>query len=191
MCLVTEGWVFSYQLLRDGSRQVIDFRIPGDFIGINSALLRRRQNLFATITEAEVGEFDQGPMIGMLQSGGRLARAIMWTVSREGAQIEEHLVDLGRRSALSRTAHLLLELGDRLKLVGHGTDGGYACPLSQALLADALGLTPVHVNRKLRDLREMGCLTFRNGYVSFDNLPALVEVAEYDPDYLDHNAMEE
>jgi hypothetical protein len=77
--------------------------------------------------------------------------------------VVEHLVNVGRRSALIRTAHLLLELGLRLQLVGLGSDSGFVCPLNQYLLADALGLTAIHVNRVLRQLRERGLVTFREG----------------------------
>ena len=97
----------------------------------------------------------------------------------------EHLINLGRRDALQRTAHFLLELGARLILVGLGTKAGYDCPLSQYLLADALGLSAVHINRVLRQLREGGLLTFRDGKVIFDDFDGLVALAEFDLTYLD------
>ncbi|MEQ1522280.1 MAG: helix-turn-helix domain-containing protein, partial [Aestuariivirga sp.] len=101
--------------------------------------------------------------------------------------VVEHLVDIGRRNALERTAHFLLELGARLKLVGLGTKEGYACPLSQDMLADALGLTAVHINRVLRQLREKGLLTYRNGQVTFDDFDRLVKLAAFDTAYLDQD----
>ena len=82
-------------------------------------------------------------------------------------------------------AHFLLELGARLALVGMGSKSGYACPLSQYILADALGLSAVHVNRILRQLREDGLVTFRDGFVVFDNYKKLKEFAQFDPVYLD------
>ena len=99
--------------------------------------------------------------------------------------VVEHLVGIGRRNAVERTAHLLLELGARLTLVGLGTKAGYDCPLSQYLLADALGLSSVHVNRCLRELREDGLLTFRNGRVDLTDFNGLVALADFDQDYLD------
>lgn len=99
--------------------------------------------------------------------------------------VVEHLVDIGRRNALERTAHFLLELGARLKLVGLGTNEGYDCPLSQYLLADALGLSVVHVNRVLRELREEGLLTFQKGRVTFDDFERLVATVDFDKSYLD------
>jgi hypothetical protein len=109
------------------------------------------------------------------------------TALQFGVLLVEHLLDLGRRDALQRVAHYLLELGARLRLVGLGSKAGYDCPISQYLLADVLGLSAVHVNRVLRQLREQGLLTFRDGKVTFDDLAGLVALAEFDPSYLDQD----
>ena len=82
-------------------------------------------------------------------------------------------------------AHFLLELGSRLALVGIGSREGFDCPLTQYHLADTLGLSAVHVNRVLRQLREQGLVTFRDDRVTFHDFGALVELAEFDPAYLD------
>jgi CRP-like cAMP-binding protein len=119
----------------------------------------------------------------------RLAMAVLWAASRDEAMVVEHLVDIGRRDAAERTAHFLLELGARLSLVGMGNQSGYACPLTQYHLADALGLSAVHVNRVLRQLREGGMVTFRDGYVAFDNHARLSELAGFEPSYLDHTPL--
>lgn len=105
----------------------------------------------------------------------------------DGTMVVEHLVGLGRRAASERTAHLLLELGARLRLVGIGDKAGYACPLTQYLLADALGLSAIHVNRVLRELREAGLVTFQGGQVTFDDYERLVDFAQFDRGYLDHD----
>ena len=101
--------------------------------------------------------------------------------------VVEHLVSLGRRTATERTAHFLLELGARLRLVGLADKSGFKCPLSQYLLADALGLSAVHINRVLRELREARLLTFQKGRVTFDNYDALVGLVDFDRAYLDHD----
>jgi len=101
--------------------------------------------------------------------------------------VEEHLVGIGRRDARERTAHFLLELGARLKLVGLATSSGYACPLSQYMLADTLGLSAVHINRVLRELREDGLVTFQHGKVEIHDLDGLVLLADFDKTYLDHD----
>jgi CRP-like cAMP-binding protein len=116
----------------------------------------------------------------------RLATAILWAASRDEAMVVEHLVGMGQRDAEARMAHLLLELGAKLALVGLGSKAGYACPLTQYHLADALGLSAVHVNRVLRKLREDGLATFRNGRVTFDDFDRLAALADFDPAYMDH-----
>jgi len=82
-------------------------------------------------------------------------------------------------------AHFLLELCARLTLVGLGSKVGFACPLTQYLIADAIGLSAVHVNRVLRQLREQGMVTFRDGYVTFDDYDRMVEFADFEVSYLD------
>jgi CRP-like cAMP-binding protein len=99
--------------------------------------------------------------------------------------VVEHLVNLGRRNAEERMAHFLLELGSRLSLVGIGDRSGYPCPLTQYHLADALGLSAVHVNRVLRHLREAGLVTFQKGQVTFEDVTRLKELAVFDTAYLD------
>ena len=126
-------------------------------------------------------------MIDTFQRVPRLGAAILWAASRDEAMVVEHLVNIGRRSALVRTAHLLLELGLRLQLVGLGSDSGFVCPINQYLLADALGLTAIHVNRVLRQLRERGLVTFRDGHVEFHDLKGLRSLADYHSGYLDQN----
>lgn len=99
--------------------------------------------------------------------------------------VVEHLVDLGRRSAVQRIGHFLLELGARLNLVGLADKYGYSCPLTQYHLADVSGLTAVHVNRVLRTLREDGLVTFRDGLVIFNDYDKLAALVDFDPVYLD------
>ena len=95
------------------------------------------------------------------------------------------MVGLGRRNALARTAHFLVELGLRLRLVGMSSEAGYACPLNQYLLADALGLTAIHLNRTLRQLRERKLATLRDGKVTFHDLNRLRALAGHHGGYLD------
>lgn len=186
--VLAQGWVSSFKSLRDGSRQIVDFQIPGDFIGVRNVLLRTSEHSFEAITEVSLSEVSIADLLAAFAAAPRLATAVLWTLSCEQAMVVEHLVDVGRRSALVRTAHFLLELGARLRLVGQATRDGYACPLTQYLLADALGLSAIHLNRVLRQLREMGLMTFRDGTVRFDHLERLVELAEFDMSYLEESA---
>jgi CRP-like cAMP-binding protein len=98
--------------------------------------------------------------------------------------VVEHLVNIGRRSAIERTAHFFMELAERLSLVGLATETEFKCPLSQFVLADALGLTAVHVNRVLRQLRERGLLTLSRGRAQIHDLAELRKLAGFQGDYL-------
>lgn len=183
--ILADGWVCSYKLLPSGTRQIVDFQVPGDFLGLRSVLFRTSDHNAEAMTRVEVSEVLPADLIEAFANTPRLATAVLWAASRDEAMVVEHLVDIGRRNAVERTAHFLLELGARLKLVGLGTEEGYACPLSQYMLADALGLSAVHINRVLRQLREEGLLTFRSGQVIFNDLEGLVELADFDIGYLD------
>lgn len=183
--ILSAGWVCSYKILPDGSRQIVDFQIPGDFLGLRSVLLQTSDHSFEPIVDIQAAEVFASDLLTAFAQTPRLATAILWAASRDEAMVVEHLVGLGRRPADVRMAHFLLELASRLALVGLGSKAGYACPLTQYHLADALGLSSVHVNRVLRLLRENGLVTFRDGQVTFDDHDRLVELAEFDPAYLD------
>jgi CRP-like cAMP-binding protein len=184
--ILADGWVCSYKLLPGGTRQIIDFQIPGDFLGLRSVLFRTADHNVEPITRVEASEVMASDLLNAFAQTPRLATAVLWAASRDEAMVVEHLVSLGRRNALERTAHFFLELGARLKLVGLGSRAGYACPLSQYMLADALGLSAVHVNRVLRQLRDEGLMTFQRKQVTFEDFDRLARLADFDSAYLDH-----
>ncbi|QIE56563.1 Crp/Fnr family transcriptional regulator [Pikeienuella piscinae] len=185
--ILSAGWVCSYKLQADGTRQIVDFQVPGDFLGLRSVLLRTSDHSFEPIVNIEAAEVLKSDLLDAFAQTPRLATAILWAASRDEAMVVEHLVGIGRRDADARMAHFLLELGSRLALVGMGTKDGYDCPLTQYHLADVLGLSAIHVNRVLRQLRERGLVTFRDGRVSFEDHAGLVELAEFDAAYLDQS----
>lgn len=184
--ILSAGWVCSYKDQPDGSRQIVDFQIPGDFLGLRSVLLRTSDHSFEPVVRIQAVEVLISDLLDAFEQTPRLAVAILWAASRDEAMVVEHLVGLGRRDADKRMAHFLLELGARLALVGLGNKTGYACPLTQYHLGDALGLSSVHVNRVLRQLREDGLITFRQSQVTFDDYDRLIDFAEFDQAYLDH-----
>lgn len=183
--ILCSGWACSYKIQPDGSRQIIDFQVPGDFLGLRSVLLRTSDHSFEPLVESEAAEVLLTDLVEAFTRAPRLAAAILWAASRDEAMVVEHLVGVGRRAADIRVAHFLLELGSRLTLVGLGDREGYGCPLTQYHLADALGLSAIHVNRVLRSLREQGLATFREGRVTFHDHDGLAALAGFDGAYLD------
>ena len=127
--ILQQGWACCYKLLPDGGRQVIDVRMPGDFIGLRSILLRTADHSSEAVTDVVVAEVPAQRMLATFQELPRLGAAILWAASRDEAMVVEHLVGVGRRDALVRTAHFLVELGLRLRLVGMGTRGRLRLPL--------------------------------------------------------------
>jgi len=185
--ILSEGWACSYKLLPDGARQIVDFQIPGDFLGLRSILFRTADHSIEAVTRIEATEVLASDILDAFADAPRLATAVLWAASRDEAMVVEHLVNLGRRSAEERMAHFLLELGVRLTLVGAADLNGFDCPLTQYHLADALGLSAVHVNRVLRHLREEGLVTFQKGRVTFDDFNRLKTVGGFDTAYLDQD----
>lgn len=183
--VLQEGWAFSYKLLPDGGRQIINFKIPGDFMGLRSILLRTSDHSFAALTDCVVSAVSVKRATSLFNDFPRVGAAILWSVARDEAVVVEHLVGLGRRDAKERTAHLLLELADRLRLVGLATESEFEFPVNQYLLSDALGLTAIHTNRVLRQLREKSLVAVRHNRVFIDDRNSLVKLAGYDAGFLD------
>ena len=183
--ILQQGWASCYKLLPDGGRQIITFSLPGDCLGLRSVLLRTSDHSFATVTDALVSEVPAQRMLAVFHDQPRLGAAILWAASRDEAMTVEHLVNIGRRSAIQRMAHLILELCERLQLVGLATPSGFDCPLNQHALADALGLSAIHVNRVLRQLRERGLVTLSAHRMVIHDPKLLRDLAEYNSSYLD------
>jgi CRP-like cAMP-binding protein len=178
------GWACSYKDLPNGSRQIISFPIAGDCVGLRSVLLRTADHSFSALTDAVVSPVEGTRLLECITEFPRLGAALMWAASRDEAMVVEHLVNIGRRNAIERTAHFFLELAERLRLVGLATETEFKCPLSQFVLADALGLTAIHVNRVLRQLREQDLLTLRKGGVRIHDLGRLRRLAGFQGGYL-------
>jgi CRP-like cAMP-binding protein len=182
--ILHEGWICSYKRLADGSRQVVDFCLPGDLVGLKGLFLQTSDRDIETLTDVVISEVGKSQLLAAMRGSPGFTEAVLWNLARDEAIVAQHLVNIGRRSALVRTAHFLLELRFRLGEVGEGVQNGYECPLSQQVLADALGITGIHLNRILRYLREKELVTFSGGTVEFLNIQLLTRLAGFDPSYL-------
>jgi CRP-like cAMP-binding protein len=178
------GWACSYKDLPNGTRQIISFPIPGDCVGLRSVLLQTADHSFTALTDAVVTPVEGGHILECVSEYPRLGAAILWATSRDEAMIVEHLVSIGRRSAIERTAHFFIELAERLSFVGLASGTEFECPLTQFVLADALGLTAVHINRVLRQLRELDLLTLHKGSVRIHDLDRLRKLAGFEGGFL-------
>ena len=182
--VIHAGWACSFKSLPNGTRQIISFPVAGDCVGLRSVLLRTADHSFSALTDAVVSEVEGIRMMKCVTEFPRLGTALLWAASRDEAMVVEHLVSIGRRNAIERTAHFFAELAQRLTLIGQVTDNEFRCPLNQYVLADALGLSSIHINRVLRQLREQNLLTKQGGRVRIHDLDALRRLAGYQSGYL-------
>jgi CRP-like cAMP-binding protein len=178
------GWACSFKILPNGNRQIISFPVPGDCVGLRSILLRTADHSFSTLTDAVVSPIDSSRILQTFNEFPRLGTAILWAASRDEAMVVEHLVSVGRRNAVERTAHFFMELAERLNLIGLARETEFECPLNQNVLGDALGLSAIHINRVLRKLREQGLLSMRGRNVTIHNLSGLRKLSGFQGGYL-------
>ncbi len=182
--ILLDGIVGRLRDLSDGRRQIVELHIPGDFFDLHGFVLKRLEHSIDALTSARVAIVPHDRLKIITERWPHLAR-LLWTSTLLDAAIHrEKILSIGRRSAIGRLAHLLCELQVRLQVVGMTNGYSYALPLTQAQLADASGLTQVHVNRTLKDLRDRGFVTVRGGIVAIGNWNAMVDVAEFSDDYL-------
>jgi CRP-like cAMP-binding protein len=182
--IIEQGWTFSSNVLRNGSRQILDVQIPGDVAGLHSLPVPSAANDVTAITKVHVIEIQLDAVMNAIASDPDLAAFIFWLAARQNDVASERIIDIGRRTSVERMAHFILELATRLRLAGIGTDSGFPCPLTQYLLGDALGLTSIHVNRVLRELRTSGLAHHQRGWISLLNADELSTVAGFSSAYL-------
>lgn len=182
--LLVRGIVARHMTLEDGSRQIVAIHVPGDFVDLHSFLLNAVEHDIEALTPVTIALFPHERLSLITETHPHLTR-LLWMGTLIDASIHrEWVLNVGRRRARPRIAHLLCELQVRLSIVGQATSAGFALPLTQADIGDACGLTPVHVNRVLRSLREAGIATIKAGEVRIHDLARLKQDAEFDPYYL-------
>lgn len=183
-CLMIDGWACRYKTLSEGRRQILSFHIPGDIPDLQSLHLHTMDHSLATLTEASVAFIQHEDLRDLTVRFPGIA-AILWRDTLiDGAIFREWMIGIGRKSAFGRLAHLFCEM--YLKLEALGLAGEHRCPLpiTQAELADALGLSNVHVNRVLQELRGQGLITLRSNTLVIEAWNELIRVSEFDPTYL-------
>ncbi|MCJ8156616.1 Crp/Fnr family transcriptional regulator [Sphingomonas sp. LaA6.9] len=184
ICLLLEGWGYRYKTLRDGNRQILAFLLPGDMCDLHAFILSKADHDIAMLTDATVAFVSGKDVMQAVDSHPRLTRALWWSTLVDEGIAREWIVNLGRRRAVHRVAHLFCELWLRLRMLGMTSDGEFLFPLSQEVLSDAVAMTPVHVNRMLRELRERNLLEFRDKHVAIPDVGRLMSFVDFDPSYL-------
>lgn len=183
--LVTEGFLCRYKLTPDGRRQILSFHVPSDVPDFQSLHVASMDHHLGALTDVTVACIPHGALRESMIEHPAIADAVWREMLLEAAIYREWILGLGRRFALARVAHLLCELIWRLKEAGAGRDAQFDLPLSQAQIADAVGLSIVHVNRVLQELRARRLFTLKGSVLRLHDDEGLKALAEFDPDYLE------
>lgn len=182
--LILEGFTCRAQTLSDGGRQITSIHVAGDFVDLHSLLIKPMDHSVTTLTPCRVGFVPHQTLRRLSETQPHLTR-MLWLVTLIDAAIHRRwMTAVGRQSALSRTAHLLCEMYVRQKEVSLTEGDVFRLPLSQAKLSDALGLSQVHTNRIIGELRATGFVEWRGERVEMKDFPALKEIGDFDPAYL-------
>lgn len=181
--LMLDGWACRYKILREGQRQITAFLVPGDFCDVHITMLPRMDHGIGALTAASVA-FLSRDLMRQLIDRPVIARALWWASLVDEGVLRAWIVNLGRRDAFERIANLICELHARLNNVGLMAAGAFELPLTQEELGDALGLTPVHVNRVLKRLHEQELMTMRRQRILIPDIDRLRSTAGFDPSYL-------
>lgn len=182
--LVLDGWGARYKSLPDGKRQIVSLFVPGDFCDVNVYILKQMDHSIGAITRLKVALITPEEMNALTEGRPRVTQALWWHELVTAAIQREWTLNLGQRSAYERIGHLLVELYLRLRTVGRAHDGRCDFPLTQNDLADATGLTAVHVNRTLQELRRDGLIELERKQLNILDIDRLMDASMFNPNYL-------
>lgn len=182
--LILDGWAYRYKHLEDGRRQILAFLMPGDLCDVRMFVLKEMDHSLAALTPLKVAQIPNDTVLEVTHSHPRITRALWWNSLVEEAVAREWIANLGQREALERVAHLFCEIFLRLR--GVGLTNGSSCPMpaTQEQLADATGMSTVHVNRTLQEMRDNGLIILKGKTLTIPDLKALQSTALFNPNYL-------
>jgi CRP-like cAMP-binding protein len=182
--LILKGWACRYTDLQNGKRQITTIFLPGDLCEPFGVVPRAMDHAFGALTDVRYSPVSFVDINKVARSSARIEEALWWDLLMSSSVEREHIVSLGRRSAAERIGHLFCELQLRLEMIGLGDASGYDFPLTQADLSDILGLTSVHVNRSLQQLRKSEMISLGRRRLAINDLAGLREFSYFDPSYL-------
>lgn len=182
--LIVSGYAFRQKLTIAGDRQIVSIHLPGDFVDIEGSLLTVADHNIQTLTRCEIASIPSSAILTLIDAHPRIGRAMWIDTLIDGSIFREWVTNVGRRDARHRIAHLLCEFAKRLELAGLGDTKGYEFPMTQEQLADATGLTPVHVNRSLKALEAEGLIAREKRLVRIPDWERLRDVAGFNELYL-------
>jgi CRP-like cAMP-binding protein len=184
MFVILEGWACRYKILPTGTRQIMAFLMPGDACDLHIKLLAEMDHGIQALTPAVVATVSKDEMEALMCEHPNVASAMYSAQLVDEGIMRAWIVSMGRRSSSERVAHLICELYLRARNIGLTEGEEFNLPLSQLVLADALGMTAVHINRVLKELRISGAMVLKRGSVTISDPIKLVKIAGFDENYL-------
>lgn len=178
---VLSGWGFRYKTLENGRRQVLNFVLAGDLIGLQGSIMGETQHAIEALSDMLLCVFERKRLYELYEACPSLAFDVTWLASKEERILDEHLLNVGQRSAEARAAYLLLFIFSRAKARGLTKGKSLTLPLTQQHVADTLGLSLVHTNRVLNRLTRRGIIGWRNRTLHIADRERLVEIAGAEP----------
>ena len=182
--LLLDGWMARSKDMATGERQVTELHIAGDFPDLHGFTLKKLDHDVVTLSECTIGVVPHERLLEITRDHPHLARVYWFSTNVDAAITRELALSLGQRPAIARMAHLFCELYLRLKVVGRTNGNRFEFPVTQRELSECLGLTVVHVNRTLQELRRKGLVEFENRHLTIVDRMGLEGIAEFDPNYL-------
>jgi CRP-like cAMP-binding protein len=184
VCMVMEGYTFRYSLTRSGKRQIMAFCLPGDIPDLQSMALNRMDHSLGTLRPCRIAEIPHKAIRDLFEDQPSLAEVLWRETLIDAAAFRKWIMNLGRRSAVERISHMLCEFVTRMQAIGRSDGVTCEFPMTQTHLGDAAGLSLVHVNRSLRELRKAGLVTVYTNSLIIHDWKRLSHLAEFDPGYL-------
>jgi len=178
--IVEEGWAIRYQLLDDGRRQIVNFMLPGDCFDLMSLTKAKSDHNVSAATQVKLRRIKSDDFLSVIKTNPELATAFWWVAIQEESILREQIVRNGRMSAKERIASLILELNRRLSISTGLQDNSLHLPVPRTHLADALGLSVVHVSRTLAWLKREGYIATEPGMIHILKRDAMAEMAEFE-----------
>lgn len=182
--LLVKGFSSRYRLQSDGARQITALHIGGDFVDLHSFLLKEMDHSVGALTDCEVITFPHDRLVSLTEHFPHLTRMLWLMTLVDASMHREWLVGLGLLSATERAAHLFCEMYRRLETVGQASGNTFRFPITQATMADALGISSVHVNRVIQELRQRQLISWEGGVVTIFDWNALAAAGHFDERYL-------
>lgn len=182
--VILDGWAQRYKQLADGRRQILSFFVAGDLCDTNVFILRKMDHSLSTVTQVKLAEISQFEFQEIMENSPRISQALWWSELVTVATQREWTTNIGQRTAYERIAHLFCEIFMRLRTIGQTDANGCEFPMTQAEIAEATGLTQVHVNRTIQDLRRNQLIELRGRRLQVLDLGRLEKAAMFNPNYL-------